>query len=780
MPILAGDPTDASNTLVWTVYPRTFVVGDMIGANLADELQAALARATGFTLCDPTKSALVSFSWDMFGANDPQQIDLLQPGACGGSAANHCQQNILPNHCPCDPTSMADPCLLNGDADGQVAGLCIAGDRIVVDGLDRDALPGGVILSTGACDAKLVRMYGSSNVLRGLLLEGSQTPNPNPDPAIECTAQQRTQVDTVAITGSQARRNRIEQSIIVGPTCGDAISVDNGAGVADQQGAGDNVISASRITGAVDRGMKVDFGAFATIERSCVHDNASGGIQSTLGGHLVATENVIQRNRGGQGQNGITVIDSCSTAGCAVCPADDPECVSHRRSTLATQGNVVRFSGGRGISVRDDAHATLESDYVAGNAIKGSVVETTDMVPLDAQQVEQVPVASFHGVAVVCNYSGSNPGVGAELRRDDDGVNHHDAPQVSYGDAQQPGRNAFTSNKNTAAGANFLLTNIATPPLPPAMDNQWAHCGTGALCDVPSILASDITPANSPVELTAPGMSLEGARAGVPAIDRVVPGRPAKGDIVRVYGDNFDAIEGNPTRDQCTANVSACAPNDTCPTGPCVNGSCPCSIEDPAVQARNQATNANRVFLKSGNTVVGDVYPDAVTPTMLAFRMPIDCFAPLVLEVEKRGVVETTLVCDRRGCLEKIAGTPCDDGFASTVDDHCDGDGSCVGLPAVTTSTSTSTTSSTSSSTAPGATTVTTTTQASLASTTSSTLPRVCQCVPALCQIDECQRPRLHRKAEKIARRIEHACDAGRQPKTRWVRRLTKVLARCR
>src|SRR6185436_6152189 len=142
--------------------------------------------------------------------------------------------------------------LLNGDADGQDAGLCIAGDRIVVDGLDRDALAGGVILST-ACDAKLVRLYGSGNVLRGLLLEGSQTPNPNPDPAIECTAQGRTQVDTIAITGSQARRNRIEQSIVVGPTCGDAVSVDNGAGAADEQGAGDNVISASRITGAVDR-----------------------------------------------------------------------------------------------------------------------------------------------------------------------------------------------------------------------------------------------------------------------------------------------------------------------------------------------------------------------------------------------------------------------------------------------------------------------------------------------------------------------------------------------
>ena len=30
------------------------------------------------------------------------------------------------------------------------------------------------------------------------------------------------------------------------------------------------------------------------------------------------------------------------------------------------------------------------------------------------------------------------------------------------------------------------------------------------------------------------------------------------------------------------------------------------------------------------------LYPDAVTPTMLAFRMPFDCWAPLELEVSKR------------------------------------------------------------------------------------------------------------------------------------------------
>lgn len=58
--------------------------------------------------------------------------------------------------------------------------------------------------------------------------------------------------------------------------------MDNDAGGPDDEA---NVISETQITGAEDKGIKVDLGGFATIERSCVHDNANGGIQSTLGGN---------------------------------------------------------------------------------------------------------------------------------------------------------------------------------------------------------------------------------------------------------------------------------------------------------------------------------------------------------------------------------------------------------------------------------------------------------------------------------------------------------------
>src|SRR5437870_11864567 len=269
--LVAGSPAEVSNALVWTVYPETFVVQ----AASAAELQARLDVATAYTRENPGP-ALVTFSADAFpGAMTPQRIYLLQPP---------CSLDVTHNRCSPD-----------GTWDGWTAGVCFLGDRIVVDALDRSAQPGGVILSVDTCGRQVLRLYGSENVLRGLVFEGSRKPNPTPP----C------QVDAVAMTGARARRNRIEQSLFVGPTCGDTVSVDGDAGQPDDDGPGDNVIVDGRITSAADKGVKVDFGGFLTIERTCLHDNRNGGIQSTLGGHVVAIENVVQHNVAGAAQRGL-------------------------------------------------------------------------------------------------------------------------------------------------------------------------------------------------------------------------------------------------------------------------------------------------------------------------------------------------------------------------------------------------------------------------------------------------------------------------------------------
>lgn len=814
--LLGGPAGDASNVLPWTLYARTFVVGDATSV----ALRTAIDRATGYTACESDRQALVTFSWDTFpGANDPERIDLFGDQSCDGGTRVPCRRTAVPDRCPCDPASEGDPCMLGGEVDDAVVGLCLPGDRIVVDGLDRDGRMGGAILSVGACDEKLLRLYGGDTTVRGLKLEGSQTQNPFPESPEPCTSdlQGRRQVDAVVMLGNRARRNRLEQSIVVGPTCGDAVSIQDGAGAAAGDEPGTDVVADTTISGAADRGIKVDFGAVAAVERSCVYGNLKGGIQSTLGGHLDVRENVVQRNRGGESQNGITVIDSCSTAGCAVCSDDDPQCTAHRRSTLTTTGNIVRFSGGRGLSVRDDATATFYNDYVAGNAFKGSVVETTDLVPL-AAGVEQAPAATFRGVALVCNYEDGAPGVGAETRRDDNPIPHA-SPQANYGDDDEPGRNAFTSNTNPSAapstdqGGNFLLTNLQ-PPYPTAVGNQWAHCGTADTCDLTSVLASDIVPADAAVPLVATGeVALDGPRAGTPELYRVTPARPRKGDVVRVYGNHFNAIEGNPTRDACSTDVVACT-DGACPSGPCVDGHCPCAITDQAVRDRNDLTNANHVRLLAGGTIVAEFAPDAVTPTMLAFHMPVDCYQAMALQVDKRGAGAAIALCDANGCRDAPAGTPCEDPYPFTVNDQCDGSGLCQGelsttstlIEPTTTSTttasptttgigstttsstalpSTSTTTSSPPTTAIASTTTSSTapsTTAAVSSTTTSTIvaPPPCDVTrPSTCDLEQCHRRKLHRAIVRLANRIQRRLDAGKPPKARWSNRLAKLLARC-
>src|SRR5262249_11480271 len=141
-------------------------------------------------------------------------------------------------------------------------------------------------------------------------------------------------------------------------------------------------------------------------------------------------------------------------------------------------------------------------------------------------------------------------------------------------------------------GANFLLTNVTTTVLAEA--DQWGHCA-GTACDEDTIRASDVVspvPGNANVALVEPGAPFDGARAGAPAIASISPARPRAGEIVRIYGSNFDAINGNPTRGASCESVTlpACSTEMPCPTGPCVAGACPCSIDNSAVRARNQVT----------------------------------------------------------------------------------------------------------------------------------------------------------------------------------------------
>ncbi|MCW5892299.1 MAG: right-handed parallel beta-helix repeat-containing protein [bacterium] len=630
--VIADAGPRPANALVWTVYPRTFVVT----AATQDALREQLDAASAFTATHPG-SALVTFAPEIFaGAHDPRTIDLVRTR--------------------CDP----EP--------ARAAGLCVAGNRVVVDALDRSGEPGAVVLSVGARLLTVLRLYGSDTVWRGLVFVGS-------------TVGGSVQADTIAIVGAAAQNARLERSLVRGPSAGDAVSVEDGA-----RG---NVID-SILVGAQKKGLIVGAGSQAVLRTSCVHDNRGGGVQALDGGQVLAAGNVIVRNVPGAAGHGLA----------ASATGPDP-------SVLITNGNIVRLAGGRGISVTDHAIASLDNDYVADNQFAGIKIETSA-----AAGPGVAPIAALHGTALVCN---RNAGVSGSCQplADGDGVACGGAadccgipgtccvddagctaplacqllsfprgygasqaaeagrtpPQVSYGDALRAGRNAFTLNRGAPAGAN-LFVNVPGAAVA-ARGNQWERCGPGATCDVAAVLAADgdvRTAAGATVDVGTP----PGPRAGTPTLALVQPGRPRAGDLVRVFGDGFDAIDG-------TACGEAGTPND------------PCAAGDAAVERRNEQTQANRIRLLRGDgQVLATVYPLAVTPTMLVFRMPFDCFAALTLQVSKRapdgGRLSATLpLCDPSGCLGQPAGVACDDGSACTTDDRCLGDeaGTCQGTSVV-------------------------------------------------------------------------------------------------
>ncbi len=633
--VLATPGASPANVVSWTVYPRTFVVRVATGA----ALETALDAAAGYTAARPAASALVTFDADAFpGAADPQVIRL----------------RFTPRNATSDVCAADDMC-----TDGRPTSYCFSGSRVVVDALDRRAEPGAVVLSVGKCARSVFRLTGSDIVLRGLVLAGSEKPSPT------------IPVDTVAIAGAGAQRDRIERSIVRGPTLGDGVSVEDGAL--------DATIVETEVGAAADKGVKITTGGRATVVDSCVHDNRDGGIQSTGGGAVTAVRNVVQLNRVGPAQNGILV--------------GVPRDVG-LPNALTTDGNVVRFSGARGVSVVNAATAVLSHDVISENQQAGLRIETT--LP------DTTPSAILRGVTLSCNYKRVTGTCVADvsLACVEDGDCPHGGcafpaggepdgfgavlgacvgcaiPALDLGTGGRgAGRNALTRNANPKGFGVNLVNQAAAAGKLPALGNQWEHCGTEATCNVPAVQNNDLRPKATAADLGAPS----GPRGGPPpVIRRVVPARPRAGDFVRVYngslegmGGTFNAIDGGACTD---AGPTAGVPAD------------PCSVESPAVVAQNRSFGAgNQVTVSiGGEELSADVH--AVTPTMLIFRMPVDCYAPGTVVVRRGNDAASAPVtlCDPGVCADRPGGAPCDDGNACTTGERCDGNGACVATGTVT------------------------------------------------------------------------------------------------
>ncbi len=366
--------------------------------------------------------------------------------------------------------------------------------------------------------------------------------------------------DVLNIYSAAADGNLVERTIIEQAATADAVGIDQQAG--KDFGDSANVIRECEISGAADKGVKVTLGAYARVERSWVHDNANGGIQATLGGHVQAAHNLVERNLGSTAQNGLSAN------------ANDTDAAPTGSSELWSWGNIARGNGANGISVRAFSVAHSRDDYLATNGTSGIRV-FNDVGPPASAVVE--------GTSAVCNGT------------DGATVANTSVADFGGGPLQSAGNNAFTQN-NLPDGAN--LRN-ATGAQITATKNQWEHCGPLTTCNNMAIANFDLSD-HGVNTLFIPSQAHRSQKP--PVLTAVSPAKGKQGELLRIFGSGFNAIDGHFDQDSCAdvAGRNRCVP---------LRGNC--------VQINGVAATV-----------------EAVTPTMLVVRWPFTCIEPVPLIVK--------------------------------------------------------------------------------------------------------------------------------------------------
>jgi hypothetical protein len=271
---------------------------------------------------------------------------------------------------------------------------------------------------------------------------------------------------------------------------------------------------------------------------------------------------------------------------------------------LITRGNIARHNALRGVSIRSQSFAILDSDFVCGNGTAGRGIGFGVLVQ-DAAGLSAAVAAE--GLAVVDNADG--------------GFVVTDRSAADLGGGFSRGRNAFAFNGPAATTGALNLRHLGSGPVT-AVGNQWEHCGPGWRCDVNAVRGSDVfAAAGAPPVAVAPARAAR-ERHSV-RIDEIRPSFALAGELVRLYGDGFDAIGGNGPGGDCTS----AAPLNRC---------------DPI---------AGNCVLFGGRTA--EVV--SLTPTMIVVRSPFDCVEPvgvLIRNRHARGIGRATF------CTLPVLGDP--------------------------------------------------------------------------------------------------------------------------
>ena len=369
----------------------------------------------------------------------------------------------------------------------------LAASDVTIDGTDATGAAGNRIVDADGLAIAAFSVTGPRNHIIGLRLQNAGGSNR----------------DVLNISGAAADANVVEHVIVENAATGDGIGIDTDAGK-DFEGS-INIIRGCEVSGASDKGIKVTTGAHARVERCWVHDNVNGGIQATLGGHVQAWHNLVERNHGGTAQNGLSVN-----------ARDDG--TSGGYSEMRSWGNVARGNGANGFSVRAFAFAHVRDDYLATNGTSGIRV-FNDVGPAATALVE--------GTSAVCNAV--------------DGAVVANTSMADFGGGQfaGAGNNAFNQNNLPAGGANFR--NATGMPVS-TINSQWEHCGHDTTCADNAIASFDISDhgANTAFSPAEAHRSLQ-----APVVTAVAPAIGKQGELLRIFGSGFNVIDGLFAEDKC-------------------------------------------------------------------------------------------------------------------------------------------------------------------------------------------------------------------------------------
>jgi hypothetical protein len=558
--VVAADPNGIPDTISWVVFSTVLSVDrtDDVATNSTQHCPSApgtqtctlrQAMSAGATAAAPL---LIQFDPTVFPAGTPTMIQLTQSTGLAIAGAQMTIDGTDPNG---DPTFPGDPYNRIVLLPGSGATFIFSNQGARLAGLFLQRPP----LADGATPGDIIRFDGT----------GGQT--------------QQNVVANCKIDGGGS-------SLTTKSSAHDCVEGFGGAGL---NWSSANVIQNSELTACPDKGAKVATLAYLTVQDSWVHHNIGGGVQATLSGNVEADRNIIEFNGYNASAQVFTNANGIAANGAnAVVAPTTPD----TPSVLQTNGNVLRNNSSRGISVQELSTAVITNDFTCGatnsatNGQNGIAIFNSTTSPASA---------IVRGTASV--YNGRN---GATITDQSSG----DFGQTS----PDGGNNAFTQNAtNAALGGHNLDNSTSTQTDLPAPGNQWQHCyanpvNPAAACD--GTISLDI---NGLVSATPPQPHRADGSTLAVVIQSFAPTKAKAGDLVRITGSGFNAIDGYPPGGDCTTTVQQ-------------GNSC-----DPIAGTCVQYEASPEHWL--------DLPVQAVTPAEIVVRMPpgTTCAQPVTVRVQR-------------------------------------------------------------------------------------------------------------------------------------------------